>query len=1107
MTSQQVKFYKFSNSVSAADKITAAKGTQGAIIYIVDLKELWIGGATANAAELVLKGANDVTFSNNILTVTHYDNTGTATTQNLDFNDVASASQTFHVFEKVYNLMGTTPAGEPQTQTIDYTGTNYLSDLGGQGEPAKNLVNADKVLDAAIHDNTTMSADSTAVYDTEHLSSTWTTVVEANVIEAGDAVTADVEKLDKKLAQLANEVIANEQVTNEAFTAVANSVGLESDMSLDLSGDTTGIIHDDTNVKAALQDLADAIDNNELDVQVEGTSIVDNNVANLSVADSYNASTNKIATVATVTNAINGLDVTEYAQAEIDTTTSPTDTTITIKGIKEEDGEISGTTTNSDVDIEVNGTYNASTNKIATQSTVTNAINALDVNTDKGAASISGSTITINAVQQENGLIKDGGSTTINLDGTYNATDNKIATKSTVSDAIDAIAGAGLAVDAAGVVTATTQQTSDDTTNVATTEFVHNVVETLNTQNDVQAVDYTAATSSTGAKLTFKGVSETDGITAQGSGATELQFAKVATTGAAEDVSIADSEGHTEQTTVEGAIDEIYDRIEAMEGSFDVIKSTNAANTPAGVTWIDDSDPEHPVTVNGTLVASVDTFHKVYLVKKLTTPTPAPTPETNNTYTEYITTRTNTGTEQAPVYVYGWEKLGDIAIDLTGYVKSVTVNGKTYTVDSNSTNITLTDVITAITGETAISGGNSDLVAVTATTTKNTTTGANETVIASSVKIEEVADGIVKDSTATYSTGHYVIENGKLVSAENKSTGDTYTISANDGLTKASDVKAYVDTTVETAVTKAANSPAVYDTTADEISEEWINVVENNEIKAGDSFEEDIDKLDNKIAGLADELIRDEEVTNEAFNAVANSVGLEDDLTLDLTGTEIIGNDDSVKEALIDLVTYVTTEAGKVDDVKINNTTIVSNKIANIAVDGTYDATNNKIATQSTVTTAINNLDVNEYAQASVDVDTTNHASTLKIKGIKEVDGMIAAATTTPTTDVAIDGEYNASSNKVATQTTVTNAINALDANPTSDDAAVANVQVVETNGVITDVVVTNNAAGVSYTASTSSTAPNLAATTSTGAVTGADIATIKSYVDDRATLCWEEYE
>ena len=1093
MTSQRVKFYKFSSSASSANKITAAKGTQGAIIYIVDLKELWIGGATANAAELVLKGANDVTFTNNILTVTHYDNTGTATTQNLDFNDVASASQTFHVFEKVYNLMGTTPAGEPQTQTIDYTGTNYLSELGGQGKPAKNLVNADKVLDAAIHDNTTMSADSAAVYDTEHLSSTWTTVVEANRISQGDAVKADVEKLDKKLAQLANEVITNEQVTNEAFTAVANSVGLESDMSLDLSAATLNIIKDDRSVKEALIDLdaafadADKVD----DVRINDTTIVHNKIANLAVEGTYNASTNKIATQSTVSDAINLLDVNEYAQAEIDTTTSQTETTVKIKGIQETNGEIAaGSNT---VDIKIDGTYDATDNKIATESTVTTAINDLDVAQDKGAASISGSTITIKAVQQENGLIKDGGSTTINLDGTYDATDNKIATESTVSDAIDAIAGAGLAVDAAGVVTATTQQTSDDTTNVATTEFVHNVVETLDTQNDVQAVDYTAATSSTGAKLTFKGVSETDGIIAQGSGATELQFAKVATTGAAADVDYSNTSSQMTATDVQGAIDELDDRIDALEGSFDVIKSTNAATTPYGVTWIDNTDPEHPQTVTGTLEASDDTFHKIYLVPVDSTGT--------NKYAEYITTKDTSG----QTTTYAWERLGTIDVDLTGYVKTITVNGKEYAVDNNSSvNITLTDVITSIVGETAISGGDENVVKVEATTVKDTTNGTNITTLSTTAKIEEVADGIVKDSTASYTEGHYVIENGKLVSAAGKSTGDTYTISANDGLTKASDVKAYVDT----AVTKAANSPAVYDTTADEISEEWIDVVEHNEIKAGDSFEGDIDKLDKKIAGLADELIRDEEVTNEAFNAVANSVGLEDDLTLDLSAAtlNIIKDDRSVKEALIDLDAAFA-DADKVDDVRINDTTIVHNKIANLAVEGTYNASTNKIATQSTVSDAINLLDVNEYAQASVDVDSTNHTSALKIKGIKEVDGKIAAATTTPTTDVAIDGEYDASINKIATKSTVTNAINALDASPTSDDNAVATVQVVETDGVITDVVVTNVSAGVQYTQSTSSTQPDLTASTATGAVTGADIATIKSYVDDKATLCWEEYE
>ena len=49
--------------------------------------------------------------------------------------------------------------------------------------------------------------------------------------------------------------------------------------------------------------------------------------------------------------------------------------------------------------------------------------------------------------------------------------------------------------------------------------------------NNVQSVDYTAASGTNGAKLTFKGTSETNGIIKQGTGDTALQFAKVATSG------------------------------------------------------------------------------------------------------------------------------------------------------------------------------------------------------------------------------------------------------------------------------------------------------------------------------------------------------------------------------------------------------------------------------------------------------------------------------------------------------------------------------------------------------------------------------------------------
>lgn len=85
--------------------------------------------------------------------------------------------------------------------------------------------------------------------------------------------------------------------------------------------------------------------------------------------------------------------------------------------------------------------------------------------------------------------------------------------------------------------------------------------------------------------------------------------------------------------------------------------------------------------------------------------------------------------------------------------------------------------------------------------------------------------------------------------------------------------------------------------------------------------------------------------------------------------------------------------------------------------------------------------------------------------------------------------------------TKVDTAIAALDAEVTSDDAAVAKVKVVETDGKITDVEVKNVGARVTYTAATESAVANLTATTITGAVVGSDIDKIKSYVDEKSTI------
>jgi len=292
----------------------------------------------------------------------------------------------------------------------------------------------------------------------------------------------------------------------------------------------------------------------------------------------------------------------------------------------------------------------------------------------------------------------------------------------------------------------------------------------------------TIATKNNNTIILRQGLVQVDGVIGNNNG-NNISLADVAATGAASDVALTDTGNHFTTDNVEAALAQLATSVESLSGSFDVIIASDAASTPQGVTW-----DNNGTTVTGTLTASADTFHKIYLVHSTGG-------SGKNTCAEYVTTKTASNN----TVTYGWEKLGDIDVDLTGYVKSVTVNGKTYQVDTNSTNITLTDLITAITGETAISGGDSSLVAVTATTTKNTTTGANSTVLASSVKIEEVADGLTKDSTASYTSGHYVIQNGKLVDASNASSGDTYTISANDGLTKASDVKAYVDNAVQNA--------------------------------------------------------------------------------------------------------------------------------------------------------------------------------------------------------------------------------------------------------------------------------------------------------------------
>lgn len=191
--------------------------------------------------------------------------------------------------------------------------------------------------------------------------------------------------------------------------------------------------------------------------------------------------------------------------------------------------------------------------------------------------------------------------------------------------------------------------------------------------------------------------------------------------------------------------------------------------------------------------------------------------------------------------------------------------------------------------------------------------------------------------------------------------------------------------------------------------------------------------------------------------------------------------------------------AFSVDTTKIataESVTNVSTAVANLSAAAVQsaDAASPSNYVKATVNKSGTKLTVG--ADATIQpIATASSAEDAPKKGLAEASDVKTYVDTAK--QAAIESAKSAASTDAASK--VKDAINALDATVTSDDAAVATVKVVETDGKIADVVVTNTAAGVTYTAKTDTAAANLAATTSTGAVTGADIATIKKYVDDAA--------
>lgn len=121
---------------------------------------------------------------------------------------------------------------------------------------------------------------------------------------------------------------------------------------------------------------------------------------------------------------------------------------------------------------------------------------------------------------------------------------------------------------------------TNDSDIAAIEKKISDAIKALDVTTNVQSVEYTAATSTSGAKLTFKGVNETDGKIAQGSGTTELQLAKVATSGSYSDLSdkIEFDKTYNSSSNKAATVKTVTDAIEALD------VTSNTSDADKGIT-------------------------------------------------------------------------------------------------------------------------------------------------------------------------------------------------------------------------------------------------------------------------------------------------------------------------------------------------------------------------------------------------------------------------------------------------------------------------------------------------------------------------------------------
>ena len=232
-------------------------------------------------------------------------------------------------------------------------------------------------------------------------------------------------------------------------------------------------------------------------------------------------------------------------------------------------------------------------------------------------------------------------------------------------------------------------------------------------------------------------INETDGVISN-TGSSTITLAKVASTGSSSDVSVTYNSSTTDVQTTITDIDSRLTSLSSNQVQY-IVPSSNAT-TPQGYNHYYSGNNYY----TGTLQASDSTMNRIYICRTTN----------GGDYHQIITVKSATGN------TYSWLDMSTQTIDLSGYIKSVTINGQTYTTTTSGTNITLSDVITSITGEQNIVGGSSDYVCVVAT--PGTASGGNKDVaLTSKLKTQNISTSTTSTNgvALAYDTKQYVQNN------------------------------------------------------------------------------------------------------------------------------------------------------------------------------------------------------------------------------------------------------------------------------------------------------------------------------------------------------------